>query len=96
MHVDYSDDMMAALTDAFLDDNNVRFVLQVQVQTSKLLLLDRFSPSAHNWTEFDQMKQLLSEVKAAVKSHSKQIQKRILSSASNNGTAELNHYQTSQ
>ena len=41
MHVDYSRDMYTNLNKQFLDENNVRFILQVQEDTNGLLFADR-------------------------------------------------------
>ena len=39
VHVDYS---CAEISEAFLDENNVRFLVSIQDETGKLLLKDRF------------------------------------------------------
>ena len=42
VHVDYSGDMDAHLTESFLRENNVRFLIQVQEGSNALVLKDRF------------------------------------------------------
>ena len=66
VHVDYSDDMLANLTEPFLQDNNVRFILQVQEDTNRILFSDRFgylSQSEHLgvFNLYADLKQLMSD-----------------------------------
>lgn len=42
VHVDYSDEMHVNLSEQFCEENSVRFILQVQQDSAKLLFLDRF------------------------------------------------------
>lgn len=42
VHVDYSDNMEKAITEKFIDENNVRFKVTVQENENKLLVFDRF------------------------------------------------------
>ena len=79
VHVDYSDDMHANLTERFLQENNVRFLVQVQEDTNRILFTDRFgylSPSFANTSpqsasvQYADLKQLMMDF-ASVKLRSK-------------------------
>ena len=42
VHVDYTDDYTVNVTESFLDENNVRFIVLVQEDTKRILFSDRF------------------------------------------------------
>ena len=73
VHVDYTDDYTVNVTESFLDENNVRFIILVQEDTKMILVMDRFgylnqacasrdvfTHTASSFKDFDNLKTLFS------------------------------------
>ena len=63
VHVDYSDNMHVSLTKEFLEENNVRFLIQVEEEM--ILFTDRFGYLQANevQTKYADLKSLFSDLR---------------------------------